>query len=105
MLFPVRQLLEGRDPPVCIPHTARVREAMGLMMKHGFSQVPVVDDSGHLLGLISHKTINRTYYLLDGQVALLDLSVDHCLTRVDPLSPDEDVFAACDKLGKDNDVL
>ena len=105
MLFPIRQLLEGREPPICVPHTARVRDAVGLMMKHGFSQMPVVDETGHLLGVISHKTITRTYYLLDGQVPLLDLTVDHCLARVDTLNPEEDVFTACDKLNNDADVL
>jgi CBS domain-containing protein len=98
MLFAIRQLLEGRPAPLCVQQNTRVRDALQLMMRHGYSQLPVVEDDGDLLGIISNKTIAHTYFLLGGQVALLDLTVDHCLMRVDPLTPDDDLFEACEKL-------
>lgn len=98
MLFPIGQLLEGRAAPLCVPRTATVREALGIMVQNDFSQVPVVDEAGHLVGLVSDQSITHTYYLLGEAVALLDLTIEHCLTRVDPLSPDDDLFEACDQL-------
>ena len=105
MLFAIRQLLEGRAAPLCVPQNTRLRDALQLMMRHGYSQLPVVEDDGDLLGIISNKTIAHTYFLLGGQVALLDLTVDHCLARVDPLTPDDDLFEACEKLRDEDSAL
>lgn len=98
MLFPIGQLLEGRAAPLCVPRTATVREALGIMVQNDFSQLPVVDDEGHLVGIVTDQTITRTYYLLGEVVSLLDLTVEHCVARVDPISPDDDLFEACDQL-------
>lgn len=105
MLFAIKHLLEGRPAPVCVPQSARVKDALHLMMKHGFSQLPVVEEDGDLLGVISNKTIAQTYFLLGGQVPLLDLTVDHCLVRVDPLTPEDDLFEACEKLRTEESAL
>lgn len=98
MLFPIGQLLEGRAAPLCVARTATVRDALGLMVKNDFSQLPVVDEEGHLVGIVTDQTITRTYYLLGEVVSLLDLTVEHCVARVDPISPDDDLFEACDQL-------
>ncbi|MDQ3705839.1 MAG: CBS domain-containing protein [Chloroflexota bacterium] len=105
MLFAIKQLLDGRPAPVCVPQNARVKDALQLMMKHDFSQLPVVEADGDLLGIISHKTIAHTYFLLGGQVPLLDLTVDHCLMRIDPLTPEDDLFEACEKLRADDSAV
>lgn len=105
MLFAIKQLLEGRPSPVCVPQTTRVKDALHLMMKHGFSQLPVVEEDGDLVGIISNKTIAHTYFLLGGQIPLLDLTVDHCLARVDPLTPEDDLFEACEKLRSGDSAL
>ncbi|MDQ5826294.1 MAG: CBS domain-containing protein [Chloroflexota bacterium] len=105
MLFAIKQLLDGRPAPICVPQNARVKDALQLMMKHDFSQLPVVEADGDLLGIISHKTIAHTYFLLGGQVPLLDLTVDHCLMRVDPLTPEDDLFEACEKLRADDSAV
>jgi CBS domain-containing protein len=98
MLIPIGQLIEGHPAPICVAQDALVKDALGLMIKHDFSQLPVVDGEGDLVGLISERSITRAYYLLGGVVSLLDLPVDHCLLRVDPISPEDDVFEACDLL-------
>ena len=77
MLIPVGQLLEGRPPPTCIAQGASIKAALDLMMQNDFSQLPVVDADGRLVGLISEQAITHAYYLLGGAVALLDLAVDH----------------------------
>ncbi|HEY0069944.1 MAG TPA: CBS domain-containing protein [Chloroflexia bacterium] len=105
MLFAIKQLLEGRPAPVCVPQATRVKDALHLMMRHGFSQLPVVEEDGDLMGVISNKTIAHTYFLLGGQIELLDLTVDNCLARVDPLTPEDDLFEACEKLRSGDSAL
>src|SRR5688572_28668341 len=105
MLIPIGELLEGREPPICVRQDALVKEALGLMMRHDFSQLPVVDPEGDLVGVISEQFIARAYYLLGGVVSMLDLAVDHCLLRVDPLDPDDDLFEACDQLRSSSQTL
>ncbi|MHB1416589.1 MAG: CBS domain-containing protein [Chloroflexota bacterium] len=105
MLFPLHRLLEGRAAPTCIGRATTVREALGLMIGHDFSQLPVVDAEGHFLGLVTEQTILRTYFHTDASAPLLDLTVDHCLVAVDPLSPDAHLVTALDRLKAESVVV
>jgi CBS domain-containing protein len=98
MLFPVSQLIEGRDPPLCIARSATVQDALVLMIKHDYSQLPVIDEAGDLRGIISEQTITRTYYHVGGSVALHDLTVDNCMVPVSRVTPESDIFEALDLL-------
>lgn len=101
MLFPISQLIEGREPPLCVQQNLLVKDALRLMMKHGFSQLPVVNRDGHYVGVISERVVAHTYFLLGGNVPILQLTLDHCLERSDPLTPDDDLLEACDRLRDD----
>ncbi|MGA7730233.1 MAG: CBS domain-containing protein [Chloroflexia bacterium] len=101
MLFPIAQMIEGREPPMCVQQSILVKDALQLMMKHGFSQLPVVNRDGHYVGMISERVVAHTYFLLGGSVPILQLTLDHCLERVDPLTPDDDLLEACDRLRDD----
>ena len=68
------------------------------MVQHDYSQLPVVDHQGVLLGLISDETINRRYLHSAGVVTLLDLPVDHCVIPATTLPRDRDIFEALDRL-------
>jgi CBS domain-containing protein len=105
MLLPISQLLEGRAKPFCIEQNARVQDALRIMLQNDVSQLPVLDVEGDLVGLISHKTIAHAVFLLGDKVPLLKITVDHCLERVDTLTLEDDVFEACDLLGKGNGSL
>ena len=98
MLFPVRQLIEGRDKPVCVPRTASIREALALMIKHDFSQLPVLSASGKLMGLVSEQSIMRPLLHTGGNVQLMPASVDNCLDDAKRIGPDSDIFEALDLL-------
>lgn len=98
MLFPIQRLLEGRDPPLCIRQDQTVREALTLMIEHDYSQLPVVDRQGRLLGLISQESVAQRHFHLGGQATLLDLTVDHCQTKAVTLPMDRDIFEALDRL-------
>ncbi|MEJ2710532.1 MAG: DUF4268 domain-containing protein [Anaerolineales bacterium] len=98
MLFPVERLIQGRGKPLCVKQDQTVREALALMVENDYSQLPVQDEQGRLMGLISDEVINRRYYHLEAAVPLLDLSVDHCTTPVVTLRKDRDIFEALDRL-------
>lgn len=101
MLLPISQLIEGRDAPLCVQQNMLVKDALRLMMKHGYSQLPVVNRDGHYVGVISERVVAHTYFLLGGNVPILQLTLDHCLERVDPLTLEDDLLEACDRLRDD----
>lgn len=46
---------------IVIPYSKSVREAARLMLRHNISGLPVVDDDGRLVGIITKTDIVRTY--------------------------------------------
>lgn len=98
MLFPVKELIEGREEPLCVSTDKTVGDALTLMVVHDYSQLPIVDGDGNLCGIITEATINRTYYHAGGNVSLLELPVTHCQTRPTTIARDNDVFEALDLL-------
>jgi CBS domain-containing protein len=64
MLYPVEKLLENRDPPLCVGEGDTVRDALVHMVANDYSQLPIVDQGGNLVGLISEQSISRNYYHL-----------------------------------------
>ena len=97
MLFPLELLLQKSEPTyICKDKT--IREALQLMIANDFSQLPVVDAQNNLTGIISEQTIVRKYHLVNGNVSLLDLTVDHCQTPAVTLPSNEDLFKALDLL-------
>jgi hypothetical protein len=98
MLFPIEQLLKNKNELNCIPQSKTVRDALTQMVKNDYSQLPVLDETGSLLGIITEQSIISTYFHSMGAVSLLDLGVDHCLTRAAILSADSDIFEALDIL-------
>lgn len=97
MLFPLEKLLKA-GKPMCIHRDKTIWDALQLMVENDFSQLPVVDSQGKLLGIISEQSIVRKYRLIGRSVSLLDLTVDHCQTTPDVLPPSEDLFKALDLL-------
>lgn len=62
--------MEGRRKPTCIRHTESVPQALNVMLANSYNQMPVIDDNGQLKGMISFRTILRTYYHTGGKVDL-----------------------------------
>jgi CBS domain-containing protein len=98
MLFPLEKLLEGREPPLSIASSATVRDALAAMIKHDYSQLPVVDGQGQLTGIVTEATLLRKYYHLDGYANFLELSIDHFRMRAVTMRPEDDLFDALDRL-------
>lgn len=98
MLFPVQQLLEGKEALAAVKRTDKVSAALAIMVKNDYSQLPVVDDAGNLLGMITEQSIISTYYHTGGAVSIFDLTVDNCETKPYTLPQDRDIFEALDLL-------
>lgn len=92
------RIVGGRKPPVCTEPGTPLREALRIMIENRFGQLPVIDEHGHLLGMLSQQSILRTYYHTDGVVDLLDLPVLHCTESVTVLHMDDDLFKAANVL-------
>src|SRR5262245_30055091 len=98
MLYPVEKLLTNRGKVLCAHQKETVRDALVKMVQNDYSQLPVVDDQGNLVGIVTEKTITRTYYHVSESVPLFNLAVDNCLTPAVILSIDQDIFEALDRL-------
>src|SRR5260221_6939694 len=92
MPYLLRELVQGHDKLTSVRHDCPVRQAVKIMIDSDFSQLPVVDESGALQGLISEQSIVRTQALIDTKLNVLDLEVDQCMDNPDILSPDDDFF-------------
>jgi CBS domain-containing protein len=98
MLFPVKNLIASPDGPEVILDNKSVREALITMVQYDYSQLPVINSEGNLIGIISDQSISRNMYLLDEKISILNLPVNHCLDDPITLPPEADVFEALDRL-------
>ncbi len=94
MLFPISQLIKGRGDPLSISKSTLLREALTLMVVNDYSQLPVINEQGNLIGIISESSIISTYYHVDTSLSLLDLTVDHCMATPKTITPERDIFEA-----------
>lgn len=92
MALPIAQILEGRRKPICIRHDQTVNEALQVMFSNAFAQLPVINANNHLQGLISYRTILRSYYHTGGKVDLLALPVSNCQEPASVLTLDDDLL-------------
>jgi CBS domain-containing protein len=106
MLFALERLIDRPDKPdlIYVRQDETIRDALECMIENDFTQLPVVDKDGDLVGIISEQRIIRMYYHLIEGVSLLDLKVDHCIAPAVTLPPDRDLFEALNRL-KGNDVF
>lgn len=98
MPLPLSQILEGRRKPTCIRQKQPVGEALQVMLGNSYNQLPVVDDNGQLKGLLSFRTIMRTYFHTGGKVDLLALPVSNCQEPAPTLTPEDDLLEALNLL-------
>src|SRR5579872_1416696 len=98
MLFPLAKLIQDRPPLLCIGSDKTVADALELMIQHDYSQLPIIDKSGLLVGVVSEESIIRTLFHTAGAVPLLKVPVDNCQTRAVTLPIESDLFEALDRL-------
>jgi len=98
MLFPVEKLIEGKEKPLCVSPEETIETALGLMIQNNFSQLPIVDEEGNLLGIISDQSILRADFHTGGNISLLGLPVNHCLEKSEVVTKEEDIFKVIELL-------
>jgi CBS domain-containing protein len=106
MPYPVKHLIERRPLPVSVKREEPITKALGLMIKHDFSQLPVVDSDNHPLGMISYESILRA--VSNFRTQLNDLHVRDVMVvipKTDLFDLEEDLFGLLKQLKLTNAVL
>jgi len=98
MAYTLAQLIEGRGEPVHVLCGDTIRYALKLMIENDFSQLPVVDTQGRLVGMVSEQSIVRMHYYLGDYKTFLDFTVDNVAPPVRPLSRDDELSDALERL-------
>jgi len=98
MLFPLEEIIGEPDDLVCIHKSDLVMEALDIMIQNDFTQLPVVDDDGNLMGLITENSIIETYRMIGESESILELPVEHCQTKALTIEPEQDIFDALELL-------
>lgn len=86
----VGDILEGKPGPICVHPEEALPNAVGLMLQHDFSQLPVIEDDGVVLGIISSDLILRA--LSGFKCVLEELNVRQAMDKAPTLRLEDDVF-------------
>ncbi len=106
MPYPVKHLIEGRALPVTIKRDESIAKAWSLMVKHDFSQLPVVDADNRPLGMVTSERILRAVNNFRAQLSDLharDVMVE--ISKADLFDLEEDLFALLKQLKLTSAVL
>lgn len=106
----INRIIPQDQKVLTVRPNCRVREAIALMQKHGYSQVPVVDE-GEVLGVFSFRSFAKeaAHATLDKwnkeQCAPGDLTVDEFLEQFEFARVTEEMNHGFDAMDRDNGVL
>ena len=79
-----------------------VVEALSLILDHGISGAPVVDDDGNLVGVLSEvdlmSVVTQDSYYNEG----MGIVADYMKTQVDTVDPDSDIYALAARFMKEH---
>jgi len=89
MSITVRALIEQRDAPVTIEWTRSAREALDVMLEHDYTQLPVVDGSVKVVGLVTQAAILQA--IIGFRVSVNDLIVRHAMEDPKTADPDDEL--------------
>ena len=82
--------------------TTNVVDAMDLLLKHGYSGVPVVSDEGSLLGIVSEVDLMQVVVQDSYYNEHLGIVGDFMCSKVDTVTSDMDVFSLAEKFIRDH---
>lgn len=103
MPYPVQNLIEDRGEPISVHPNDTAERALGLMIEHDFSQLPVIDESMMPLGMVTHESILRA--LANFRLQIDALRVADALVKAPIYNPEDDLFDLLDRLRDTNSVL
>ena len=96
MPITIRTLIEGRDRPITVAANDSVREALEIMLRHDFTQLPVTTANDAVVGMITSDSIVRAFGAFN--VAAEDLRVGDAMRQVPTYDPDDDIAELLDGL-------
>jgi predicted transcriptional regulator len=106
----INRIIPQDQVVLSVPPNCRVREAIALMQKHGYSQVPVVDE-GEVLGVFSLRSFAKRAAqstldeLSKENCAPGDLRVDEFLEQFKFARVTEEMDQVFDAMDRDNGIL
>lgn len=103
MPYPVSNLIESRGEPLSVNKDDMVVKAISAMLEHDYSQLPVVDDENHPLGMITYESILRA--IRNFKAALDDLKVANAMEVAEDFDLEDDIFDLLKALQDANAVL
>lgn len=90
MPFPVENLIRDRSKPVAVTLKNTALDALHEMIRYDYSQLPVVDEQGKPVGLVTSDTILRG--LSNFKVTIEHLHVRDVFCPARTFSPEDDLF-------------
>jgi hypothetical protein len=103
MPFPVKHLIEGHDSLVCVKKEDLVTRALGQMIEHDYSQLPIIDEEDQPLGMVTYEGILRG--VRNFKTRLEELHVRDVMTHAPIYNLEDDLFDLLDQLKLTNAVL
>jgi CBS domain-containing protein len=76
----VDRLIRGKTPPLSVRVNTTVHEAVRLVYENDYSQLPVLDNRGHVVGLFTDAALTQILTSNDPKIYLND-SVSKWMTR------------------------
>jgi hypothetical protein len=99
MPSPLTRFVQGAGQLVKVDRKTPVLDALHLMTEHDFSQLPIVDEHGRLLGMVSEQSIVRSQFQMGARVHILKgMTVEDCRDDAVTLSADQDISDALQQL-------
>lgn len=89
MALTIADFLKGLVAPVCVRQDEGLSVALELMRTHDYTQLPVIDDEGCLVGLVTSDSILRALEAF--QLPSTALTVFDAVVAAKPLDPDGDI--------------
>lgn len=104
-MVPVSRLVEHREL-CCAKPDMSLCDAVQLMVATGYSQLPVKDETGRVVGIVSEQTIVRMQYFAGDQYNVLEnSSVGQCLEDATTLGEENTLADALDRLDETYAVI
>jgi len=103
MPYSVEQIIQYPANLTCVQIDDAIMQALDLMIEHNYSQLPVLDTDGCLLGMVTYESIMRATRSFN--VKLESLSVRDAMVKAPHHFQDDDLFDLLDDLKNTNAVV